>query len=79
MFGASCSAVSGPAIVRAHNRWARDWTVLITLSGWFGVVFGLVRMFAAGLYQAGFHRNECDGVNGVRKHRIFADANVLST
>src|SRR6186997_1097124 len=24
--------VGGLAIVRAHNRWARDWTVLVTLS-----------------------------------------------
>src|SRR5271165_6189645 len=39
--------VAGLAIVRAHNRWARDWTVLITLSGWFGIVLGLIRMFAA--------------------------------
>jgi hypothetical protein len=43
--------VAGLAIVRAHNRWARDWTVLITLSGWFGVVLGLFRMFASSLYQ----------------------------
>jgi hypothetical protein len=43
--------VAGLVIVRAHNRWARDWTVLITLSGWFGVVLGLFRMFTAGLYQ----------------------------
>jgi len=45
--------VGGLAIVRAHNHWARDWTVLVTLSGWFGLVLGLFRMFAAGLYQRG--------------------------
>jgi hypothetical protein len=45
--------VGGLAIVRAHNHWARDWTVLVTLSGWFGVVLGLFRMFAAGQYQRG--------------------------
>ena len=45
--------VAGLAIVRAHNRWARDWTVLVTLSGWFALVLGLVRMFAASLYQRG--------------------------
>jgi len=45
--------VGGLAIVRAHNHWARDWTVLVTLSGWFFVVLGLFRMFAAGLYQRG--------------------------
>lgn len=43
--------VAGLAIVRAHNHWSRDWTVLVTLSGWFFVVLGLFRMFAAGQYQ----------------------------
>jgi hypothetical protein len=43
--------VGGLAIVRAHNHWVRDWSVLVTLSGWFFLVLGLFRMFAAGLYQ----------------------------
>lgn len=43
--------VAGLAIVRAHNRWARDWTVLVTLSGWFFLALGLLRMFAASRYQ----------------------------
>lgn len=43
--------VGGLAIVRAHNKWARDWTVLVTLSGWFFLALGLVRMFAAASYQ----------------------------
>jgi len=43
--------VGGLAIVRAHNRWNRDWTVLVTLSGWFFLVLGLFRMFSAGGYQ----------------------------
>ena len=42
--------VAGLAIVRSHNRWARNWTVLVTLSGWFCLLFGLVRMFTAGSY-----------------------------
>jgi hypothetical protein len=45
--------VAGLAIVRAHNQWARDWTVLVTLSGWLFLLLGLFRMFAAGLYQRG--------------------------
>jgi hypothetical protein len=45
--------VAGLAIARAHNRWARDWTVLVTLSGWFFLGLGLFRMFAAGAYQRG--------------------------
>lgn len=43
--------VAGLAIVRWHNTWRRDWTLLVTLSGWFLLVLGLLRMFAASLYQ----------------------------
>jgi hypothetical protein len=43
--------VAGLAIVRAHNCWVRDWTMLVTLSGWFFLLLGLVRMFAAGQYH----------------------------
>jgi len=43
--------VGGLAIVRAHNRWIRDWTVLVTMSGWFFLALGLFRMFAAGAYE----------------------------
>ena len=43
--------IAGLAIVQAHNVWRRDWTVLITLSGWFFLLLGLFRMFASGLYQ----------------------------
>ena len=45
--------VAGLAVVRAHHHWAKDWTVLITLTGWFFLVLGLFRMFAAGHYQRG--------------------------
>jgi uncharacterized membrane protein HdeD (DUF308 family) len=43
--------VAGLTVVRAHNTWSRDWTVLITLSGWFFLALGLVRMFAASQYR----------------------------
>jgi uncharacterized membrane protein HdeD (DUF308 family) len=43
--------IAGLAVVRAHNVWTRNWTVLITLSGWFLLALGLVRMFAASQYQ----------------------------
>jgi hypothetical protein len=43
--------VAGLAIVRVHNCWTGDWTVLITLIGWFAMFGGLFRMFATGLYQ----------------------------
>jgi uncharacterized membrane protein HdeD (DUF308 family) len=43
--------VAGLAVIRSHNVWARNWTVLVTLSGWCFLVFGLVRMFAASQYR----------------------------
>lgn len=43
--------IGGLAIVRAHNVWERKWTVLVTLTGWFLLLLGLVRMFAAGQYR----------------------------
>jgi hypothetical protein len=45
--------VGGLAIVRTHNLWARDWTVLVTLTGWSFLVLGLFRMFAASAYLQG--------------------------
>jgi len=42
--------VAGLAIVRAHNLWVRAWPVLITAIGWFFLVLGLIRMFAAAQY-----------------------------
>jgi hypothetical protein len=45
--------VAGLAIVRAHNRWMGDWTVLVTLIGWLAIFGGLFRMFATGFYQQG--------------------------
>ncbi|HQQ75856.1 MAG TPA: hypothetical protein PLB01_00755 [Thermoanaerobaculia bacterium] len=43
--------VGGLAVVRQHNAWARNWTVLVTLTGWFFLLLGLVRMFAASQYH----------------------------
>jgi protein-S-isoprenylcysteine O-methyltransferase Ste14 len=43
--------VAGLAVVRAHNIWERNWTVLVTLCGWFFLLLGLVRMFAASQYR----------------------------
>ena len=43
--------VAGLAIVRAHNLWVRAWPVLITVTGWFLLVLGLIRMFAAAQYR----------------------------
>jgi uncharacterized membrane protein HdeD (DUF308 family) len=47
--------IAGLAVVRAHNIWAGNWTVLITLTGWFFLALGLVRMFAASEYRQATH------------------------
>jgi hypothetical protein len=43
--------VAGLAVVRTHNQWVRNWTVLVTLTGWFFLLLGLIRMFAASQYR----------------------------
>jgi uncharacterized membrane protein HdeD (DUF308 family) len=43
--------VAGLAVVRIHNRWTRTWTVLVTLTGWFLLFLGLIRMFTASQYH----------------------------
>lgn len=45
--------VAGLAIVRVHNRWTRDWPVMITLVGWGAMAAGLFRMFAPATRQGG--------------------------
>ena len=44
--------VVGLALVRAHNRWTRNWPILITLIGWTLLLGGLYRMVAPGAPQA---------------------------
>ena len=43
--------VTGLAVIRVHNHWVRSWIVLVTLTGWFLLFLGLVRMFAASQYH----------------------------
>ncbi|HLK17518.1 MAG TPA: hypothetical protein VKT81_01140 [Bryobacteraceae bacterium] len=43
--------VGGLAIVRVHNSWVRNWTILVTITGWAALVLGIARMFAASQYQ----------------------------
>jgi hypothetical protein len=49
--------IAGLSVVRDHNRWAAGWPVLVTLTGWLGILLGLFRMFAPGLYQQGAQGN----------------------
>lgn len=35
--------VAGLAIVATHNRWAADWTLIITILGWLAILGGIAR------------------------------------
>lgn len=69
--------VGGLAVVRVHNRWRRDWTLLVTLSGWVGVVLGLFRMFAAEQYRQG-SASVAPGTFMVLEGILFAAAVVMT-
>ncbi|MBT1705125.1 hypothetical protein [Chryseosolibacter indicus] len=43
---------AGIYIVRIHNQWAFNWTILITLTGWIGMAVGLFRMVLPEAKQA---------------------------
>ena len=45
-FNGAVLFVVGLAIIRAHNIWKRDWTVMVTLVGWSLLLLGLFRMIA---------------------------------
>jgi hypothetical protein len=38
------SITAGLAIVLAHNVWAADWRIIITILGWLGFIGGIVRV-----------------------------------
>jgi hypothetical protein len=45
-FNGAALFVAGLAIVREHNFWVRDWTLMVTVLGWSALMIGLFRMFA---------------------------------
>jgi hypothetical protein len=44
MFSGFFLLLAGLTIVRAHNFWAADWTILVTILGWLLVIGGLIRI-----------------------------------
>ena len=44
--------IAGISILRDHNLWVRDWRVVVTIVGWFGVIGGLFRIFFPEAKQA---------------------------
>lgn len=47
--------IAGLALVRAHNHWALDWSVLVTIVAWTALALGLYRMLLPAGPQADFH------------------------
>lgn len=43
-FSGVFTLLAGLAIVRAHNVWAAEWTLLVTVLGWLCIVGGLIRI-----------------------------------
>ncbi|MDP1834349.1 MAG: hypothetical protein Q8K75_00320 [Chlamydiales bacterium] len=44
-FQGAMALLGGLAIVLYHNRWAPDWTVLVTILGYWMILQGLVRLW----------------------------------
>ena len=45
--------VAGLSILRAHNLWAAGWPIVVTITGWAGILGGLFRMFFPETHQGG--------------------------
>jgi hypothetical protein len=43
-FAGILTLLAGLAIVRAHNVWAFEWSLIVTLLGWMAVIGGIVRI-----------------------------------
>ena len=43
-FAGLLTLLAGLAIVRAHNVWSAEWTVLVTVLGWLAIFSGVVRI-----------------------------------
>jgi uncharacterized protein YjeT (DUF2065 family) len=46
VFGGMISLVIGFLLVRSHNVWVGDWTVLVTILGWLALVKGVLLLLA---------------------------------
>jgi hypothetical protein len=45
--------ITGLYVIRIHNSWRTDWTILVTLTAWVGMALGLFRIFFPEAEQAG--------------------------
>lgn len=73
-FNGAVLFVAGLAIVRAHNLWERDWTLMVTIVGWGTLLLGLFRM-----YTPDFHLKEAQHTVGLVELTIPFIAGALLT
>ena len=50
LLSGSYKILFGLVVVTTHNMWVSDWTVLITLVGWFFLLEGIARTFVSDRY-----------------------------
>jgi hypothetical protein len=43
-FSGVLTLLAGLAIVRVHNEWSAEWTILVTVIGWLCVIGGIIRI-----------------------------------
>jgi len=43
-FSGIFTLLAGLAIVRVHNLWSAEWTILVTVLGWLAIIGGLLRI-----------------------------------
>ncbi|MDZ4726121.1 MAG: hypothetical protein SH817_08185 [Leptospira sp.] len=46
--------IAGLSIIRMHNVWALNWSVLITLIGWGSLILGITRIYFPQSYKTQF-------------------------
>jgi hypothetical protein len=70
-FSGIFTLLAGLAIVRAHNVWSAEWTVLVTIIGWLCVIGGIVRIIWPEHVSA-FRNNAMRSENAVTAWALIA-------
>jgi glucan phosphoethanolaminetransferase (alkaline phosphatase superfamily) len=70
-FSGIFTLLAGLAIVRAHNVWSAEWTVLVTILGWLCVIGGIVRIIWPERVSA-FRNNAMRSENAVTAWALIA-------
>jgi len=50
--------IAGLTIVRSHNIWAYGWQTVVTITGYIGILLGMLRMFFPDIQKSEFRNND---------------------